>query len=1368
MQFGHRVISVKTLVIAAVLAVLVLAIAVRRDDRSWAQDKQSKRQPSGQRSSVTRERSEQYRQAQYEESDGSEEPPASRSSLYTSEPVDDYEQVAQQPNSGTSRPARRAARQENTEESVARGYRVPAEDLEFVVQDLRKRFALDGVAIGSDTRTSQVVVHAPLAVHQQIAGLLRPRNSEAAAPAPQRTASGRGSSGSYQLRHLTSDDFVATVRAIWGDQVVFARGEQDGIVTARIPSQDGAPVLLQIDHRTQRVAAVGTNPSRGSVDKIVQAIDHPGDNPEVDSQIVSVNKSDRQQVRKAISAILTSAQATREDDSVAVQGRNQVSRNGKQARRTQQIAQALPQNQQGRNEQGKEDREAQALIPAEEQNRTPIMGLEDEDAGLIGPVQIEFIEGLDVYIVRGKKRDVERVVQIIADIEAVSKETQPEVEIRPLDDVASVPMADLLNQIYDQVLSTRQGRVTILALVKPNALLLIGRKESVQVVKELIAKLDQPTSPSALWKVFRLKHASVTEAAVTVQNLFSGVTAAAGQPGAGGGAPGGFGGGGLGGAAGPTGLRPRITVISDVRSNSLIVQASGRDLEEVSALIEEIDVEASVITSELRVFKLTNTLAQELAPVLQDAIRGTTTARAGAGGQQGQFGQQGGFQQGGQFPGQGQQGVGGAGQQNQQVRSTSLQFVTIDQQGKKTVASGIATDVVITADVAVNALVVRAPAKAMDLISAIIDELDSGPDAQAQIKVFTIVNGDATYLGQTLQQLFGQQVTIGRGQGGAFGGAAQFGALGGAFGNAAGQTGTGETNLVPLRFAIDARSNSIIASGSSGDLAVVEVLLLRLDESNVRSRKLSVFRLKNAFAQDVANAITTFLQSQRTLFQQDQIFNTSVSPWDQLERQVIVTAEPQTNSVIVSATPNFVEPITEIINQLDFRPAMVMVQVLIAEVNLADVYEFGVELGLQDSLVFDRGKASLASGSPAATPGFNFNNVNLPNQNSLYQGTLAGQAISGFGLGRAGTLGYGGLVASAANESINLLVRALEDSNRLQVLSRPEIMAVHNRPAQILVGQKVPRITNSTINNLGNTQNTLQDVDVGIILNIIPQINDDGVVVLYVEAQKSAVGPEEQGVVVTVNAQGQPVKSPRIDTTSAFTTISAKDGQTVVFAGLITSTKQEVVRRVPYLSDIPVLGQLFRFETDTQKRTELLIVMTPKIVQYDADYQWLNDTESRRMNWCLGDVVSVHGDVGLKGGSCLFCNDRLPTIYPDEDPTAYEVQTMENAKPMPDAGTMQPATGTNDGVSSRTSPGMIRESNWNPQAGAGSPATARGPRPAERRPAVNQAGGTQGPASPANNGYPAMPAEYAAQPGDNGYPAYQPGAPTNEAGPRYR
>jgi hypothetical protein len=445
------------------------------------------------------------------------------------------------------------------------------------------------------------------------------------------------------------------------------------------------------------------------------------------------------------------------------------------------------------------------------------------------------------------------------------------------------------------------------------------------------------------------------------------------------------------------------------------------------------------------------------------------------------------------------------------------------------------------------------------------------------------------------------------------------------------------------------------------------------------------------------------------------------------------------------------------IEQLDFRPSMVMVQVLIAEVQLSDVYEFGVEMGLQDSLIFDRGKAALASSLPPGTPGFNFNNVGLTNQNARLQETLAGQGISGFGLGRSNAqLGYGGMVLSAANESINLLVRALQDNQRLQVLSRPQVMAIHNRPAQILVGQKVPRISNSTINNLGNTQNTVQDVDVGLILNIIPQINDDGIVTLYLEAQKSAVGPEEQGIVITTGANGVPVRSPRIDTTSAFTTISARDGQTVVFAGLITSSKNAVVRRVPYLSDIPLLGRLFRFDNETQRRTELLIVMTPKIVKYDPDYDWINATESERMNWCLSDVVAVHGDVGLRGGSDLFCKDTLPICYPDIDPTGSQYYSepgpMGGAEDVPTP--VPPVdSGAYYGPQADSSQGPTQSANWRPldpraptPAVRNSSSSSRSSRP---RPTVNQAGhqaGSQSSKPRAGSlnrpSYPVAPADY--------------------------
>lgn len=1212
------------------------------------------------------------------------------------------------------------------EDTVIRGYRVTSDRLNESVAQLRQRFGRVAVAIGTESRTKQIVVNAVPAVQKQIAAYLESLEGESSTAPPSRLpVADSAPQGPHRLRNVTADQLIASIRQVWGDLVIFAKGKEDGVSTAKLPSSDGTPVLLQIDHRQNRVATVGSTPMRSSLERIVQAIDAPADAS--GAQVVSLSRSDKEHVKKAISAILSSSDGRSEDVSVAIPNANRGARN---ADRLVRANQQPPANQDDPNQNPERP---------EEPNVDPDSML-DSDSGLMGDVRIEFIEGLDIYIIRGRKADVERVREMIQQIDEISKTTKPKVEVRMLKNVASTPLSDLLNQIYSQVFNQRQGQVTILPLVKPNALLLIGREENVAEIEKLIEQLDQSAIPAGLWKVFPLKHASALDAEATIRNLFSGVTTATGQ--AGGGAPGGPGGAGApgalgavgGGAGQTTGLRPRITVIADQRSNALVVQAGPRDLEEVAALITQLDVESSSATSELRVFKLRNTLAQELAPVLQDALRGSGQARAGGQGGQGGQGQPG-FQ-----GGQAQQGA-GTGQQNQQLRTTTLQLVTVDPQGKSVLASGIATDVVVTADVTANALLVRAPSKAMELIAALVEELDAGPEAAAKIKVFTIVNGDATYLGQTLQQLFGQQVTIGRGTGGAFGQGA-FGGLGGAFG-AANQTGAGETNLVPLRFAIDARTNSIIATGSEQDLNVVEAILFRLDETTGRSRKLMVFRLKNAFAQDVATAITNFLQSQRTLYQQDQLFNQSVSPWDQLERQVIVTAEPQSNSVVVSATPNFYEPITKIINELDFRPSMVMVQVLIAEVNLSDVYEFGVELGLQDSLIFDRGKAALANQFPPGTPGFNFNNVGLTNQNSRLQDTLAGSGVSAFGLGRTNaTLGYGGMVLSAANESINILVRALQDSNRLQILSRPQVMAIHNRPAQILVGQKVPRITNSTINNLGNTQNTVQDVDVGIILNIIPQINDDGVVVLYVEAQKSAVGPEEQGIVITTNAQGIPVRSPRIDTTSAFTTVSAKDGQTVVFAGLITSTKLQTSRGVPYLSDIPVLGRLFEFESETQRRTELLIVMTPKIVKYDQDYDWINATESARMNWCLSDVVGVHGDVGLKGGSCLFCKEKLPVIYPDLDPTGSEAYSAPEAtapydQPIPE-----------DGASFRGAPNSAvnTATEWTPSDPRRStPARAGSSRANSNRPSVGQAGArvpANGSSTGTRNAYPVTPAEY--------------------------
>lgn len=664
----------------------------------------------------------------------------------------------------------------------------------------------------------------------------------------------------------------------------------------------------------------------------------------------------------------------------------------------------------------------------------------------------------------------------------------------------------------------------------------------------------------------------------------------------------------------------------------------------------------------------------------------------------------------------------------------------------------------VAADVPANALIVRGPREGMELIEALVKELDQVPAAESQIKVFTVLNGDATNMTAMLQQLFGQQVTAGRGTGGLFGAGAQP-AL-----NIALQTGgpaAGESTLVPLRFAVDARTNSIIASGSAGDLLVVETLLIRLDEGNIPSRKLLVYRLKNAFADDVANSITTLLQNQRQIIQQNLLFNQAIGPFEQLEREIIVVSEPQTNSVIVSATPKFLEDILRVIRELDYRPPMVMVQVVIAEVSLGDLSEFGVDLGLQDSLIFDRGKAALATAFPQSSPGFGFNNNGLPNVNSFDQETLAGQALSTFGVGRSNAaLGYGGLVLSAANESISILIRALEDQGKAQVLSRPQVMAIHNRQARILVGEKVPRVTGSTINQQGNVQNTVEDVDVGLILNIIPQINDDGVIIMNIQAERSALGPEAEGVQIATTPEGAPIRQSRIRNTSAVTTISAKDGQTVVFAGLISREKEDLRRAVPYLSDLPVIGPVFEFTSERHARRELLIVMTPYIVKDDIDYQWINDVESERMSWCLADVVSLHGDVGLRGGTGLFCDDFVPVIYPDDDPTGSncviaphgEMMGREFVVPgsqreiVPAPGGEPPPQGAYQGGVPRDG-GTSLQPIPDPHAGR-----IRRPqdRPGQGNPSpIQPAGGF----APASNPYPSVPAP-AAQPSGAGTAIY--------------
>lgn len=972
----------------------------------------------------------------------------------------------------------------------------------------------------------------------------------------------------YVLQHIASRDLEATLARTW-KQMQFQPEGQESVVSARLPGADRA--VITIDHNRQFVRVQGDEKLTAEWQKVVAALDSKLPARNATRALVPYQKADPVQIRRAV-RLLEMAQRS--------------ARTGAQS-----VAQVQPDGQPPLEEEPVEEMPEEGMEeePAEEEPR-PAVGT---------GVRIVINEATGQIIIIGRQEDVERVVRLLQDLEqSVGK---PYIEILPLKHISDRAVADLIAQIYDQVFA-RTARVTITPLTKPNALLLIGPQEGVEAVKELVARLDKPVPPSSQLKVFPLKHMNAVDAETIVRNFF-----VARAPG--------------------TDPRPalgtQVNVVAEPRSNSLLVQASARDLAEVGELLRRIDVITTPKVLEVRVFKLRNSLAEDLAPVLQEAVTG-----------------EGGTTTGGNQQGQNQQGAQPSGGGTAASPGTAVQMLAVDGQARRIIESGILTDVQITADARANSLVVRGPASSMELIAALIDQLDQLPGQSASIKVFTLDNGDAQTLLNTLQQLFGQATNQGANANNIF--------------NQLSPLVSGDNVLVPLRFSVDQRTNSIIASGAPSDLDVVERILLRLDESDVRRRTTTVYRLRNAPAADVSNAINQFLQNQRQL--QQALGQNLVSQVEQIEREVVVVPEQVSNSLLVSATPRYYEEIKKIVEDLDRRPPMVVIQVVIAEVTLSNTDEFGVEWGLQDSLLFSRGLPGI---------GFNFNNTNpLGNSSTDTREQVAGQALTNFGVGRGSTLGYGGLVLSASNESVSMLIRALQQANRLQVLSRPQVQTLDNQPGFVQVGSRVPYVTSSQQTNFG-IQNTTTFENVGLLLQVIPRTSPDGLIVMQISAEKSQLGPEATGVPTFISSTGQVIRSPQILINTAQTVVSAQSGQTVLLGGLITNNREQETRRTPYLSDIPVLGRLFRYDFEINRRTELLIIMTPHIVRNEEDVERINARESERMNWCLSDVANLHGDVSwAKGGNSAWGERISPMIFPDQDPTG-RVPTMGEPVPPP-------------------------------------------------------------------------------------------------------
>lgn len=845
---------------------------------------------------------------------------------------------------------------------------------------------------------------------------------------------------------------------------------------------------------------------------------------------------------------------------------------------------------------------------------------------LQGKVQLQVVDGM--LNILGSPEDVEAVLRKIDEITRRAAAGASTVEEIQLKSAVAQKAAETVQELYDETFEETNGPASIKSVDAQNKLIIGGSPSALREIRKIVEMVDGEVSGEVPpdFEVFALRHISVIDAQERINQYF-----------------------------GKSQNLPRdaendpppspVISIADFRSNKLIVKGSPGSLKQVANLLKALDVDDSPTVSVVKIFPLTNTLASDLQPILQDILNGQL------GGGQGPTA-------GGNQTGTNVQPAQAFQFQSQNVanlKSTSLDLITPGPNGER-VKGSVMFDVRVTPNPNSNSLIVTGPEKGMDLIQELINQLDVLPDVESQIKVFKIHNGEAELILETLLELFGNT-----------------GNQGGGGGQNQNNTtlplqsasGTDGQSIANLNLTFDSRTNSIIAAGPVGDLIVVEDLISRLDEEGFDRRVTRTYRLSNLSANDMAEAIEDWLSDRDDINSNDPTIGGDINL---ARRSVSVTPLEASNNLIVSAVPEYFNEVISVIQKLDRRPPMIKVKALIAEVNLNVLEEFGMDIGLQDSLLFDRGAAEGI--------GFNFNQSSIGN-GFVQPEQFAGQVLSNLGVGRTNSsVGYGGLVFSAGSESISVLIRALKDKNCLRVLSKPTITTLENLQGRVSVGASVPRITQSTQNAIGGgISNSVEDIDVGVTLSVTPRVSPDGTIVMFVDITKSSLGLEADGVPVAVNPNGDVVRQAPINQATAQSTIQARSGQTVVFSGLVQEEKSHAERGAPILSDLPVIGSLFKFENDTAQRSELIIILTPYIVDSDIDVEMQNEDEMQRMHWCLNDVSEIYGNTKYDARPRA---SSPQVIYPDMDPTGMQNQCPAEAGVAPGGsvyGQQPPASG---------------------------------------------------------------------------------------------
>jgi general secretion pathway protein D len=305
----------------------------------------------------------------------------------------------------------------------------------------------------------------------------------------------------------------------------------------------------------------------------------------------------------------------------------------------------------------------------------------------------------------------------------------------------------------------------------------------------------------------------------------------------------------------------------------------------------------------------------------------------------------------------------------------------------------------------------------------------------------------------------------------------------------------------------------------------------------------------------------------------------------------VISIDPETRSLIVIADEKTRLAISQVVSNLDRPKPQVLIKVVFLEVT----HNNSSDIGIDGSYNNNRFGNPLTTGfmTNFQVLGAGTTNAGIfPSSISPITSSFAGSNI--FGLANAGS--PAGLY-QLFGQDYQVTLRAIAASGNARVLSRPSVVARNNQPATITVGQSVPLITSVRFDNFGNAINSISYQSVGIILRVTPFITSEGLVEMILSPETSELVADRSQWVPISSGPGGTVSAPLINTRSADTVVVTPNGQTVIIGGLMEDSKADTETKIPLLGDIPLLGNLFKRKIKSTAKTELLIFLTPHIIQ---------------------------------------------------------------------------------------------------------------------------------------------------------------------------